>query len=43
MNKFHKTTYSRQANYNLVNSSNGRRNPLLHPTNQEWVNHPPAI
>lgn len=27
MNKFHKTTYARGANFNAISSSHGRRNP----------------
>lgn len=36
MNKFHKTTYSRQSNFNAVSSSHGRRNPLYDQTAQGW-------
>lgn len=36
MSKFHKTTYSRQPNLNMVNSSHGKRNALYEQTHQAW-------
>ena len=36
MSKFHKTTYSRQYNFNAVSSSHGRRTAAYEQTNLNW-------
>jgi hypothetical protein len=38
MSKFHKTTYSRQQNFNAISSSHGRRNPLNQQPANDWSN-----
>lgn len=38
MNKFHKTSYPRQPNFNAVSSSHGRRNPLYQQPVYDWTN-----
>jgi hypothetical protein len=38
INKFHKTTYNRQHNFNVVSSSQGKRNPLYQQPHSDWMN-----